>query len=85
MRAFIGAGFDGRSHDAPFDAIVVTAAPQTIPPPLLEQLALGGRLVTPVGSAEEELGVATRSQDRYRRDPVIPVRFVPMTGKAESW
>jgi protein-L-isoaspartate(D-aspartate) O-methyltransferase len=84
VRVFIGDGFDGRPQDAPFDAIVVTAAPETIPPPLLEQLAFGGRLVIPVGSAEQELVVVTRSKDGYRRDSVIPVRFVPMTGKAES-
>ena len=83
VQVFIGDGFDGRPQDAPFDAIVVTAAPDTIPPPLLEQLALGGRLVIPVGSAEQELVVLTRSKDGYRRDSVAPVRFVPMTGKAE--
>ena len=84
VHVFIGDGFDGRPHDAPFDAIVVTAAPATIPPPLLEQLAFGGRLVIPVGSAEQELVVVTRSKDGYRRDAVVPVRFVPMTRKAES-
>jgi protein-L-isoaspartate(D-aspartate) O-methyltransferase len=80
----IGDGFDGRADQAPFDAIVVTAAPETIPPPLLEQLAVGGRLVIPVGSAEQELLVVTRTSDGYRRESVIPVRFVPMTGKAEG-
>lgn len=84
VQVFIGDGFDGRPHDAPFDAIVVTAAPATIPPPLLEQLANGGRLVIPVGSADQELVVVTRDGDGYRRESVSPVRFVPMTGKAES-
>jgi protein-L-isoaspartate(D-aspartate) O-methyltransferase len=84
VHVFIGDGFEGRPQDAPFDAIVVTAAPETIPPPLLEQLALGGRLVIPVGSAEQELVVVTRSAEGYRRESVIPVRFVPMTGKAQS-
>lgn len=84
VRVFIGDGFEGRPQDAPFDAIVVTAAPDTIPPPLLEQLALGGRLVIPVGSAEQELVVVTKAEDGFRRESVIPVRFVPMTGKAQS-
>jgi len=84
VQVYVGDGFDGRPQDAPFDAIVVTAAPETIPPPLLEQLALGGRLVIPVGSADQELVVVTRSPEGYRRESVIPVRFVPMTGKAEG-
>ena len=84
IRVFVGDGFDGRPQDAPFDAIVVTAAPETIPPPFLAQLAVGGRLVIPVGSAEQELLVVTKTQDGYRRESVIPVRFVPMTGKAEG-
>jgi len=83
VRVFVGDGFDGRPQDAPFDAIVVTAAPDTIPPPLLEQLAAGGRLVIPVGSAEQELLVVTKTEGGYRRESIIPVRFVPMTGKAE--
>jgi len=83
VRVFVGDGFDGRPQDAPFDAILVTAAPETIPPPLLEQLAAGGRLVIPVGSAEQELLVVTKTEGGYRRESVIPVRFVPMTGKAE--
>jgi len=83
IRVFVGDGFDGRPQDAPFDAIVVTAAPETIPPPLLAQLAVGGRLVIPVGSAEQELLVVTKTKDGDRRESIIPVRFVPMTGKAE--
>jgi len=84
VQVFIGDGFDGRPEDAPFDAIVVTAAPDSIPPPLLEQLAIGGRLVIPVGSAEQQLVVVTKTEDGYHRESVIPVRFVPMTGKAKS-
>jgi len=79
----IGDGFDGWPDGAPFDGIVVTAAPAEIPKPLLDQLAVGARLVIPVGEAYQELEVVTRTADGYDRRTVIPVRFVPMTGKAE--
>ena len=84
VRVFVGDGFDGRPQDAPYAAIVVTAAPERIPPPLLEQLAMEGRLVIPVGSAEQELLVVTKTEGGFRRESVIPVRFVPMTGKADD-
>jgi protein-L-isoaspartate(D-aspartate) O-methyltransferase len=84
VHVHVGDGFDGRPSEAPFDAILVTAAPETIPPPLLDQLVVGGRLVIPVGSAEQELLVLTKTNDGYSRETVIPVRFVPMTGKAEG-
>ncbi len=80
----IGDGYDGWPEEAPFDAIVVTAAPPTIPRPLMEQLAQGGRLVIPVGSGSQDLVVLTRDGDDYRRELVTGVRFVPMTGKAQD-
>ncbi|HEX6850555.1 MAG TPA: protein-L-isoaspartate(D-aspartate) O-methyltransferase [Candidatus Polarisedimenticolaceae bacterium] len=83
VRVRIGDGYDGWPEAAPFHAIVVTAAPDTIPKPLLEQLKVGGRLVIPVGVADQELVVVTRTAEGFRRESVIPVRFVPMTGKAE--
>jgi protein-L-isoaspartate(D-aspartate) O-methyltransferase len=83
VRVRVGDGYDGWPDAAPFDAIVVTAAPDTIPKPLLEQLKPGGRLVIPVGSSDQDLVVVTRTADGFRRESVIPVRFVPMTGKAE--
>lgn len=79
----IGDGYDGWPDEAPFDAIVVTAAPDTIPRPLLEQLAPGGRLVIPVGVGSQDLVVVTRTDDGFERKIVTPVRFVPMTGKAQ--
>ncbi len=79
----IGDGFDGWPDQAPFDGIVVTAAPEQIPQPLLEQLAVGGRLVIPVGRASQNLIVVTRTDSGYERRSITPVRFVPMTGKAE--
>ena len=80
----VGDGYDGWPEEAPFDAIVVTAAPATIPRPLMEQLADGGRLVIPVGSGSQDLVVLTRNGDDYQRKLVTGVRFVPMTGKAQE-
>jgi protein-L-isoaspartate(D-aspartate) O-methyltransferase len=80
----IGDGFDGWPEQAPFDAILVTAAPANIPKPLLEQLAVGGKLVIPVGEFNQDLVVVTRTEDGYVRRPASPVRFVPMTGKAQE-
>jgi protein-L-isoaspartate(D-aspartate) O-methyltransferase len=79
----IGDGFDGWPAHAPFDAIVVTAAPPRIPQPLLDQLAPGGRLVVPVGEGFQNLVLVTRTESGYERRTVTPVRFVPMTGKAQ--
>jgi protein-L-isoaspartate(D-aspartate) O-methyltransferase len=63
---------------APFDAIVVTAAPAAVPPALVEQLAPHGRLVIPIGVTSQDLCVVTRAPDGIRRESVIPVRFVPL-------
>ena len=79
-----GDGYDGWPEKAPFDGIIVTAAPEEIPKPLLDQLKPGGRLVIPVGAWSQDLLVVTKSADgKITRRVVIPVRFVPMTGKAE--
>ena len=80
----VGDGFHGWPEHAPFDAIVVTAAPDEIPQPLLDQLAVGGRLVIPVGRGSQDLVRVTRTDDGYRRESITPVRFVPMTGKAQE-
>src|SRR5690606_26494701 len=82
----LGDGYAGWPEAAPFDAIVVTAAAPEVPQPLLAQLAIGGRLIVPVGPARErqELLVFTREgEDDYVRDRVFPVAFVPMTGEAQ--
>jgi protein-L-isoaspartate(D-aspartate) O-methyltransferase len=84
VHARIGDGYDGWPDQAPFDAIMVTAAPAEIPRPLLEQLAVGGRLVIPVGRGSQDLVVVTRTKDGFERRLSTPVRFVPMTGKAEK-
>jgi protein-L-isoaspartate(D-aspartate) O-methyltransferase len=78
-----GDGYMGWPEHAPFDAIVVTAAPDEVPPPLLEQLRSGGRLVIPVGpvGSMQELVVIEKSKDgKTSTRKVIPVRFVPLTG-----
>ena len=78
----IGDGYAGWPEAAPFDAIVVTAAPDHVPQPLIEQLATGGRLVLPVGpqGGRQELVVLEKQADGdVERTRVIPVRFVPLT------
>ncbi len=82
----IGDGYSGWPEAAPFDAIIVTAAANHIPPPLLEQLRPGGRLVIPVGNpfGAQHLTVATRdAHGRVRTQKILPVRFVPLTGRAQ--
>ena len=75
----------GRSRlTAPFDAIVVTAAPPRVPQPLLDQLKVGGHLVAPVGRTFQDLQVFTRTETGFEKRNVIPVRFVPMTGEAQK-
>jgi len=79
-----GDGYLGWPEKAPFDAIIVTAAPQTIPPPLLEQLKTGGRMILPVGKYVQELVVVSKNESGHTMDSVLPVRFVPMTGKVQE-
>jgi protein-L-isoaspartate(D-aspartate) O-methyltransferase len=80
----IGDGYHGWPEAAPFDAIVVTAAPEDVPQPLVDQLALGGRLVIPVGKRDQELRVITRGRDGTTSETIFDVRFVPMTGAAQG-
>ena len=79
-----GDGYQGWPEAAPFDAILVTAAAPRIPEPLKQQLKDGGRLVLPVGDDWQELVVVTRRADRFEEKRVLPVRFVPMTGKVRQ-
>lgn len=79
-----GDGYNGWPEAAPFDGIIVTAAPESVPRPLLEQLKDGGRLVIPVGDMIQYLEVHTRQGDKFTRQRSVPVRFVPMTGKVEE-
>jgi protein-L-isoaspartate(D-aspartate) O-methyltransferase len=80
-----GDGYRGWPEAAPFDAIVVTAAPPEVPKALLDQLAMGGRLVVPVGTDEQELEVHRRTAEGIRVRKVFPVTFVPMVpGRQEE-
>jgi protein-L-isoaspartate(D-aspartate) O-methyltransferase len=79
-----GDGYQGWPEAAPFDAIIVTCAPERVPQPLIEQLRDGGRLIIPLGGGLEQQLVLLRKQgNRLQQTAVIPVRFVPMTGAAQ--
>jgi protein-L-isoaspartate(D-aspartate) O-methyltransferase len=78
-----GDGYRGWPEHAPFDAIMLTAAPPEIPQPLIDQLAIGGILAAPVGDVHQELVVMERTPTGLERREVIQVRFVPMTGEAQ--
>jgi protein-L-isoaspartate(D-aspartate) O-methyltransferase len=84
VRVRTGDGFRGWPEEAPFDVVLVTAAPADVPPPLLEQVKVGGCLVIPVGSGTQELIRMTRTKTGYERESLLPVRFVPMTGEARE-
>ena len=84
VRVRTGDGYRGWPEEAPFDAIVVTAAPDHVPRPLLEQLKIGGRLVLPVGKNRQQLQVWTRTERGFETKNLIPVQFVPMTGEAQG-
>lgn len=80
----IGDGYVGWPEAAPFDAIIVTAAPGHIPQPLVDQLAVGGTMIIPVGIKYQELIVIQKDEDGINHESVMAVRFVPMTGEAEK-
>ncbi|MBI5525145.1 MAG: protein-L-isoaspartate(D-aspartate) O-methyltransferase [Deltaproteobacteria bacterium] len=79
-----GDGYRGWPDEAPFDGIMVTAAPPRVPEPLKEQLKVGARLVVPVGEGWQELQVITRTQSGFVTETAFPVSFVPMTGEAQK-
>jgi protein-L-isoaspartate(D-aspartate) O-methyltransferase len=81
----VGDGYEGWPDRAPYDAIILTAAPpKDVPRPLLDQLKTGGRLVAPVGKDSQHLVRITRTPTGYKREVLAGVRFVPMTGKAQN-
>ena len=81
-----GDGTNGLPDEAPFDAILVAAGGPAIPQPLCSQLAIGGRLIIPIGNAEEQrlVRVIRTGEDDYQQDDLGPVRFVPLIG-AHGW
>lgn len=83
----VGDGYQGWPKEAPFDAIIVTASSEHVPQPLLDQLAVGGRLILPVGKAfqeAQELVLYRRITDGYERTRLSLVRFVPLIRKDQS-
>ncbi|MEW5702894.1 MAG: protein-L-isoaspartate(D-aspartate) O-methyltransferase [Candidatus Zixiibacteriota bacterium] len=79
----VGDGYQGWPDQAPFDAIIVTAAPDHVPQPLIDQLRVNGRMVLPLGRGEQTLVVLTKTPDGVKVEEQFGVRFVPMTGEAE--
>ncbi len=84
IKAKLGDGYYGWQDHAPFDAIIVTAAAGQIPPPLIKQLKPGGKMVIPVGGAfmtQYLILVEKRMNSTLSTRQILPVRFVPLTGK----
>jgi len=81
-----GDGFAGWEEHAPYDAIIVTCAPSRVPQPLVDQLKEGGRMVIPVGPENEvqHLYLMRKRDGEVKRESILPVRFVPMTGEVEE-
>jgi protein-L-isoaspartate(D-aspartate) O-methyltransferase len=78
-----GDGYLGWAEAAPFDAIIVTCAPERVPQPLTDQLKEGGRMIIPVGRGwNQELVLLRKKDGKLEQHSVLPVRFVPMTGEA---
>ncbi len=73
-------GSEGLEDYAPFDGIIVTAAASHVPQELLDQLAIGGRLVIPIGTSEQTLFVIERLKNEYKKTELEPVKFVPLLG-----
>jgi len=86
VRVKYGDGYFGWQEVAPFDAILITAAPNHIPPPLIKQLKEGGRLIVPLGSLiyYQQLTLARKHRGELLLEQIAPVAFVPMTGEAEK-
>jgi protein-L-isoaspartate(D-aspartate) O-methyltransferase len=84
VRVRTGDGYAGWPEAQPFDAIIVTAAPDHVPQPLVDQLAVGGRMVIPVGTGIQELLVIEKTPSGVLRRSVLDVRFVPLRRKSSA-
>jgi protein-L-isoaspartate(D-aspartate) O-methyltransferase len=81
----VGDGYKGWPEESPFDAIIVTCAPDKVPQPLVDQLKDGGRMVIPVGERfAQELYLLEKKNGRLKESVTLPVRFVPMSGEAQK-
>ena len=81
VRVKVGDGHEGWPDEAPFDAILLTAAPEIVPPKLLAQLKENGRMVVAVGVRVQNLTVITRTPDGDLKERIEPVRISPMSAK----
>jgi len=79
-----GDGYRGWKEHAPFDVIIVTAAPDEVPEELVRQLKVGGRMVIPLGSVYQELYVIRKTDTGMEKQSLLPVRFVPMVGEGKE-
>ena len=79
-----GNGYEGWTEHAPFDAIVVTAAPDEVPQALVDQLAVRGKMVIPVGTTFQDMVIISKDETGVVQRRTIPVRFVPMVGKPKQ-
>ncbi|RLA64547.1 MAG: protein-L-isoaspartate(D-aspartate) O-methyltransferase [Epsilonproteobacteria bacterium] len=85
IKVYCGDGYNGWPKYAPFDRIILTAAPPHIPQLLIDQLALNGLLIAPVGVGHQQIIKITKdAKGKTNRSKLLPVRFVPMTGKAQD-
>lgn len=86
VEAKYGDGYQGWPEAAPFDAIVLTAAAPVLPESLKKQVKIGGRLLAPVGKQDQQLILLNKTaEDQFKKELLLPVRFVPMTGEVEKY
>ena len=79
-----GDGYKGWPEHAPFDKIIITAAPTRIPQPLVDQLKIGGKMILPLGDYSQDLVLIRKNEEGVTQRKLLPVRFVPMTGEIEN-